>query len=74
MSPASDLGLTVLMDRVMTGKGGMGNYAQPSGADMSNLSLEEREAYAKVHAHDKGSSTGRGYVYLVICMRPRADK
>jgi hypothetical protein len=48
----------------MTGKGGMGNYAQPGGADMSNLSLEEREAYAKVHAHDKGSSTGRGYVYM----------
>lgn len=44
---------------VMTGKGGAGNYAQPTG-DMSNLSLEEREAYAKVHAQDKGQSTGRG--------------
>jgi len=44
---------------VMTGKGGMGNYAQP-GADVSNQSLQEREAYAKVHAHDKGQSTGRG--------------
>jgi hypothetical protein len=54
----------MLTYRVMTGKGGMGNYAQPSGVDMSNLSLEEREAYAKVHAHDKGSSTGRGYVYM----------
>jgi len=46
----------------MTGKGGMGNYAQPHGGDTSNLSLAEREAYAKVHAHDKGQSTGRGYV------------
>ena len=29
---------------------------------MSQLTLEEREAYAKVHAHDKGTpfSTGRG--------------
>jgi len=74
VSPASDLGLTILMVRVMTGKGGMGNYAQPSGADMSNLSLEEREAFAKVHAHDKGSTTGRGHVYLVTCTRPKADK
>ena len=49
----------MLIHRVMTGKGGMGNYAQP-GADTSNLSLQEREAYAKVHAHDKGQSTGRG--------------
>jgi hypothetical protein len=46
----------------MTGKGGMGNYAQPNGGDTSNLGLAEREAYAKVHAHDKGQSTGRGYV------------
>ena len=73
MSGAFDARAATLIHRVMTGKGGMGNYAQPSGADMSNLSLEEREAYAKVHAHDKGSSTGRGYVYLVICTRPRAD-
>lgn len=43
----------------MTGKGGMGNYALPGG-DTSNLSLQEREAYAKVHAHDKGQTTGRG--------------
>jgi hypothetical protein len=48
----------------MTGKGGMGNYAQPNGGDTSNLGLAEREAYAKVHAHDKGQSTGRGYVLL----------
>jgi len=46
----------------MTGKGGMGNYALPNGGDTSNLSLAEREAYGKVHAHDKGQSTGRGYV------------
>lgn len=50
----------------MTGKGGMGNYAQPHGGDTSNLSLAEREAYAKVHAHDKGQSTGRGYVKSLI--------
>jgi hypothetical protein len=45
--------------RIMTGKGGMGNYAQANG-DTSNLSLAEREAYAKVHTHDKGHTTGRG--------------
>jgi hypothetical protein len=42
----------------------MGNYAQPNGGDTSNQSLAEREAYAKVHAHDKGQSTGRGCVNL----------
>ena len=45
--------------RVMTGKGGAGNYSHPSG-ETSNHSLEEREAHAKVHAHDKYTSTGRG--------------
>lgn len=45
--------------RVMTGKGGAGNYALTSG-DTSNLSQEEREAHAKVHQHDTGASTGRG--------------
>jgi hypothetical protein len=43
----------------MTGKGGMGNYAQANG-DAPHLSQEEREAYAKVHANDKGHVTGRG--------------
>lgn len=47
-----------------SGKGGSGNIVAggPPGIDMSQLTLEEREAYAKVHAHDKGTpfSTGRG--------------
>jgi hypothetical protein len=46
--------------------GGAGNItkggAEPVGVDMSKLTLEEREAYAKVHAHDTSDyrSTGRG--------------
>lgn len=43
----------------MTGKGGMGNYAL-AGGETTGLSAEEREAYAKVHAQDKGHATGRG--------------
>jgi hypothetical protein len=62
MSILADLIFNADRYRVMTGKGGMGNYAQPGGGDTSNLSLQEREAYAKVHAHDKGQSTGRGCV------------
>lgn len=49
-----------------TGRGGAGgviNHApMVAGVDMSKLSLEEREAWAKVHAHDAehGYTTGKG--------------
>jgi hypothetical protein len=45
------------------GKGGAGNIGQVAApVDMSKLTLEEQEAFAKVHAHDKhyGVSGGRG--------------
>ncbi|KAK8847536.1 hypothetical protein IAR55_005394 [Kwoniella newhampshirensis] len=50
---------------VSTGKGGAGNVYTPSATDhidMSALTLEEREAYAKVHSHDREHwlNTGRG--------------
>ena len=54
----------VLTSSHSSGKGGAGNIVTggPPGVDMSQLTLEEREAYAKVHAHDRehGVSTGRG--------------
>lgn len=47
-----------------SGKGGAGNFAKgaPPGVDMSQLTIEEREAYNKVHANDSHDwkSTGRG--------------
>ncbi|RSH92313.1 hypothetical protein EHS25_008728 [Saitozyma podzolica] len=45
------------------GKGGAGNIGQvATPVDLSKLSLEEQDAFAKVHAHDRGHgiSGGRG--------------
>lgn len=45
------------------GKGGAGNIGNKlTPVDMSTLTLEEKEAYAKVHAQDRGFMSGKGYV------------
>ncbi|ORY24010.1 hypothetical protein BCR39DRAFT_472749 [Naematelia encephala] len=46
-----------------TGKGGAGNIGRPvTHVDMSTLTQEERDAYAKVHEHDveRGYTVGKG--------------
>lgn len=49
-----------------SGKGGYGNLAPvvTNDIDLNSLSLEDREARAKLHTHDHGFMTGKGMFVL----------